>query len=135
MHRPSGTGERRRRRGPGGARCFPAPMTEADKKNVRDALNTYLKPYLRARGSSEQGIRYAAIASGPTSCRLHLRSRFSSSFFRCTGFSKLHRLIFSYSSFFVAPAFQFAPAFRAQRRLLSRLRTKRHRPQSRGRTQ
>ncbi len=24
------------------------PMTEADKKNVRDALNTYLKPYLRA---------------------------------------------------------------------------------------
>jgi dihydrodipicolinate synthase/N-acetylneuraminate lyase len=24
-----------------------APMTEADKKNVRDALNTYLKPYLR----------------------------------------------------------------------------------------
>ena len=23
------------------------PMTEADKKNVRDALNTYLKPYLR----------------------------------------------------------------------------------------
>jgi len=25
-----------------------SPMTEADKKNVRDALNTYLKPYLRA---------------------------------------------------------------------------------------
>jgi dihydrodipicolinate synthase/N-acetylneuraminate lyase len=25
-----------------------APMTEADKKNVRDALTTYLKPYLRA---------------------------------------------------------------------------------------
>jgi len=25
-----------------------APMTEADKKDVRDALDTYLKPYLRA---------------------------------------------------------------------------------------
>jgi dihydrodipicolinate synthase/N-acetylneuraminate lyase len=25
-----------------------APLSEADKKNVRDALNTYLKPYLRA---------------------------------------------------------------------------------------
>ena len=23
------------------------PMTEEDKKNVRDALNTYMKPYLR----------------------------------------------------------------------------------------
>jgi hypothetical protein len=27
--------------GPGG------PMTEEDKKNVRDAVNPYLKPYLR----------------------------------------------------------------------------------------
>jgi len=25
-------------------------MTEADKKNVRDALNAYLKPYLRGQG-------------------------------------------------------------------------------------
>jgi len=31
--------------GAGGA--SPAPMTEADKKDVRDALNAYLKPYLR----------------------------------------------------------------------------------------
>jgi dihydrodipicolinate synthase/N-acetylneuraminate lyase len=33
--------------GGGGARAAQEPMTEADKKNVRDALNTYLKPYLR----------------------------------------------------------------------------------------
>ena len=33
--------------GDGGARGAQAPMTEADKKMVRDALNTYLKPYLR----------------------------------------------------------------------------------------
>jgi 4-hydroxy-tetrahydrodipicolinate synthase len=33
--------------GGGGGRAAPEPMTEADKKNVRDALNTYLKPYLR----------------------------------------------------------------------------------------
>jgi dihydrodipicolinate synthase/N-acetylneuraminate lyase len=32
----------------GGAAASAAPMTDADKKNVRDALNTYLKPYLRA---------------------------------------------------------------------------------------
>jgi 4-hydroxy-tetrahydrodipicolinate synthase len=31
----------------GGAGASTAPMTDADKKNVRDALNTYLKPYLR----------------------------------------------------------------------------------------
>jgi len=35
-------------------------------------------------------------------------------FFNRTGFSMLHRLIFSYSSFFVVSAFQVAPAFRAQ---------------------
>jgi hypothetical protein len=33
--------------GEGGARGTQAPLTEADKKMVRDALNTYLKPYLR----------------------------------------------------------------------------------------
>jgi hypothetical protein len=33
--------------GAGGGRGAQDPMTEADKKNVRDALNTYLKPYLR----------------------------------------------------------------------------------------
>jgi dihydrodipicolinate synthase/N-acetylneuraminate lyase len=33
--------------GGGGQRAANGPMTEADKKNVRDALNTYLKPYLR----------------------------------------------------------------------------------------
>jgi dihydrodipicolinate synthase/N-acetylneuraminate lyase len=33
--------------GGGGGRGAQDPMTEADKKNVRDALNTYLKPYLR----------------------------------------------------------------------------------------
>jgi hypothetical protein len=25
----------------------PSPLTESDKKAVREALNTYLKPYLR----------------------------------------------------------------------------------------
>jgi len=30
-----------------GAGGSQAPMTDADKKNVRDALTTYLKPYLR----------------------------------------------------------------------------------------
>ena len=52
MHRPSGTGGAGGGgRGPGGgAAASPAPMTEADKKNVRDALNTYLKPYLRGQG-------------------------------------------------------------------------------------
>jgi 4-hydroxy-tetrahydrodipicolinate synthase len=51
-HRPSGTGGAGGGgRGPGGgAAASPAPMTEADKKNVRDALNTYLKPYLRGQG-------------------------------------------------------------------------------------
>jgi len=34
--------------GGGGAAASTAPLTDADKKNVRDALNTYLKPYLRA---------------------------------------------------------------------------------------
>ena len=34
--------------GGGGAAASNAPLTDADKKNVRDALNTYLKPYLRA---------------------------------------------------------------------------------------
>jgi dihydrodipicolinate synthase/N-acetylneuraminate lyase len=33
--------------GAGGSGASSGPMTEADKKNVRDALNTYLKPYLR----------------------------------------------------------------------------------------
>jgi dihydrodipicolinate synthase/N-acetylneuraminate lyase len=33
--------------GGGGGRGAQDPMTDADKKNVRDALNTYLKPYLR----------------------------------------------------------------------------------------
>jgi dihydrodipicolinate synthase/N-acetylneuraminate lyase len=33
--------------GMGNAAGSQTPMTEADKKNVRDALNTYLKPYLR----------------------------------------------------------------------------------------
>ena len=33
--------------GDGGAKGGQTPMTEADKKMVRDALNTYLKPYLR----------------------------------------------------------------------------------------
>ena len=33
--------------GAGGGRGAQDPMTEADKKNVHDALNTYLKPYLR----------------------------------------------------------------------------------------
>jgi dihydrodipicolinate synthase/N-acetylneuraminate lyase len=33
--------------GGGGGRAAQEAMTEADKKNVRDALNTYLKPYLR----------------------------------------------------------------------------------------
>lgn len=31
----------------GGASASNGPLTEEDKKNVRDALNTYLKPYLR----------------------------------------------------------------------------------------
>ncbi len=35
-------------RGGGGAGASTGPLTDADKKNVRDALNTYLKPYLRA---------------------------------------------------------------------------------------
>ena len=34
--------------GGGGAAASTGPLTDADKKNVRDALNTYLKPYLRA---------------------------------------------------------------------------------------
>jgi dihydrodipicolinate synthase/N-acetylneuraminate lyase len=36
------------RGGGGGAAASTGPLTDADKKNVRDALNTYLKPYLRA---------------------------------------------------------------------------------------
>jgi len=33
--------------GMGGSAGPQAPLTEADKRVVRDALNTYLKPYLR----------------------------------------------------------------------------------------
>ena len=36
------------RGGSGGAAASTGPLSDADKKNVRDALNTYLKPYLRA---------------------------------------------------------------------------------------
>jgi hypothetical protein len=32
---------------PGAAGRPPAPLDEAGKKEIRDALNTYLKPYLR----------------------------------------------------------------------------------------
>lgn len=34
--------------GMGSSGAAQGPMTDADKKNVRDALNTYMKPYLRA---------------------------------------------------------------------------------------
>jgi curved DNA-binding protein CbpA len=33
--------------GGGGGAVRSGPLTDADKKNVRDALTTYLKPYLR----------------------------------------------------------------------------------------
>lgn len=44
----AGGGRGAGRGGGGGAAASNAPLTDADKKNVRDALNTYLKPYLRA---------------------------------------------------------------------------------------